>query len=132
MEKIFVSNVRMMNITGDAINFNLYYENKSPADESDDDVQTNNPAVTEATPAFRDIHIQNLLCRGARRAIVLQGLPEMPLHDITLKDVSIISGTGVFVTDAADVRFQNVQVENKSGPPVTQVRVTDSTLDLVK
>ncbi len=121
-----------MDITNDAINFNMYYENKAPADETGDDEQTNKPAVTEATPSFRDIHIQNLVCRGAQRAIVLQGLPEMPLRDITLKDVSITARTGVFVTDATDVHFQNVQVENKSGLPVTQVRDSDSTLDLVK
>jgi polygalacturonase len=132
VEKIFVSNVRMMDITSDAINFNLYYENKTPADETGDGDQTNKPAVTEATPSFRDIHIQNVVCRGAQKAIVLQGLPEMPLRDITLKDVSITSRAGVFVTDATGVHFQNVQVENKSGPPLTQVRVSDSTLDLVK
>jgi polygalacturonase len=132
VEKIFISNIRMMGITSDAINFNLYYENKAPADETGGDDQTNLPAVTEATPQFRDIHMKNIICRGAQRAIVLQGLPEMPVSNITLKDVSITSQAGVFVTDATGIRFQNVQVENRSGPQLSQTRVKNSTLELMK
>ncbi len=130
VEKIFISNVRMVDIAADAINFNLYYGGKSPLDDSGDATQTNVPALTEATPQFRDIHIENLVCRGAQKAIVLQGLPEMPIQNITLKNVSITAQNGVFVTDAAGIKFENVQVENKSGPPLTQVRVQNSSLDL--
>ncbi len=131
VEKIFISDIRMENIAGDAINFNLYYENKSPLDETAG-AETNFPPVTDATPAFRDIHIENLICRGAQNAIVLQGLPEMPLRDITLKNVSITSQKGVSVTDVENISFENVRVENKSGDAVKTVRVKNSTLDLLK
>jgi polygalacturonase len=131
VEKIFISDIRMENIPGDAINFNLYYENKSPLDETAG-AETNFPPVTEATPSFRDIHIENLICRGAQNAIVLHGLPEMPLRDITLKNVSITSQKGVSVTDAENISFENVRVENQTGAPVTQVRVKNSRLDLTK
>ena len=131
VEKIFISDIRMENIPGDAINFNLYYENKSPLDETAG-AETNFPPVTDATPAFRDIHIENLICRGAQNAIVLQGLPEMPLRDITLKNVSITSQKGVSVTDAENISFENVRVENKSGDAVKTVRVKNSKLDLTK
>src|ERR1035437_3120650 len=132
VEKIFVSNIRMTDIPGDAINFNLYYGGKSPLDETAGNVETNFPPVTEATPQFRDIHIENVICRGAQNAIVLQGLPEMPLRDILLKNVSITSQKGVFVTDADGIHFENVQVENKSGPQLNQVRVKNSSLNLMK
>ncbi|HEY5346098.1 MAG TPA: glycoside hydrolase family 28 protein [Verrucomicrobiae bacterium] len=123
VEKIFISNVRMLDIPGDAINFNLYYGGT---------IETNLPPVTEATPQFRDIHIENVICRGAQSAIVLQGLPEMPIRDIFLKNVSITSQKGVFVTDADGIHFENVQVENQSGPQLNQVRVKNSSLDLTK
>jgi polygalacturonase len=132
VEKIFISNVRMADITGDAINFNLYYGGKSPLDETSGTVETHLPPVTEATPQFRDIHIENVICRGAQSAIVLQGLPEMPLRDISLKNVSITAQKGVFVTDADGIQFENVRVENKSGPQLNQVRVRNSSLKLVK
>ena len=89
-------------------------------------------AVTDATPQFRGIHIENLICRGAQRAIVLQGLPEMPIRDITLKNVSITAQNGVSVTDADAVRFENVRVENKTGRALTQIRVKNSSLELTK
>ena len=90
------------------------------------------PAVTEATPQFRDIHIENVLCRGAQSAIVLQGLPEMPLRDITFKNVSITSQKGVSVIDAEGISFDNVRVQTATGEPVKTLRVKDSKLDLVK
>jgi polygalacturonase len=132
VEKIVISNVRMMDIATDAINFNLYYGGKSPLDPNGDSTETTLPPVTEATPQFRDIHIENLVCRGAQKAIVLQGLPEMPLQNITLKNVSITAQNGVFVTDADGIKFENVQVENKSGPQLNQLRVKNSAFDLLK
>jgi polygalacturonase len=123
VEKIFISNIRMEDITGNAIDFDLYYEGKFHAAE------TNAPTVDEGTPQFRDIHIQNIVCRGADGAMVLQGLPEMPLHDITLDNVSITSRRGVSVTDADGIRFNNVCVDNQTGPRLSQTRVTNSKLD---
>ena len=54
----------------------------------------------------------------------------MPLRDITLKDVSITSERGVSVTDAENISFENVHVENKTGDAVKAVRVKNSKLDL--
>ena len=130
VENIFIHNVNMTDIPGDAINFNLYYGGKSPLDEAAGNTETNFPPVTEETPAFKDIHIENLVCRGAKNAIVLQGLPERPLQNITLKNVSITSQQGVSVTDAENISFENVRVENKSGDAMKTFRVKNSQLNL--
>jgi polygalacturonase len=132
VENISISNIRMVDIPGDAINFNLHYGGKSPLDETPGQVETNLPPVTEETPQFRRIHIENLVCRGARGAITLEGLPEMPLRDITLKNVSITSEKGVVVTDAQNLTFENVRVEHTIGEVLRTFRVKDSKLDLVK
>jgi polygalacturonase len=130
VEKIFVSNLRMMNIPGDAINFNLYYGGKSPLEETANSAETNLPPVTEETPQFRDIHLENIVGRGAKNAIVLQGLPEMPLQDITLKNVSLASQNGVSVTDAEGIVFENVRVDSQTGAPLKTLRVKNCRLDL--
>ena len=132
VENIYVSNVRMTGILGDAINFNLYYGGKSALDETADGADTSVPAVSEETPQFRDIHIENLICRGANKAIVLEGLPEMAIRDIALKNVSITSERGVEVTDAENITFDNVQVANQTGDAVKTVRVKNSKLELAK
>ncbi len=132
VEKIYISNLRMMDIAGDAINFNLYYGGKAPLDETADTPETLAPPVTEKTPQFRDIHMENIVCRGVRKAIVLQGLPEMPIRDISLKEVAIASEAGVFVTDAEGIHFQDVRVKHRSGAALSQLRVKDSSLDLLQ
>jgi DNA sulfur modification protein DndE len=129
VEKIYVSNVRMMDIPGDAMNFNLYYGGKAPLEETSGSTETNMPPVTEETPQFRDIHIENVVCRGAKKAIVLQGLPEMPLRDITLKNVSITSEQGASVADAENITFENVRVNNKTGERLKIFRVRNSKLE---
>ena len=98
VENIYISNVRMMDIPGDAINFNLYYGGKSPLEETGGAEETNVPPVSVETPQFRDIHIENMICRGAQRAIVLEGLPEMPIRDIDLKNVSITAIELLFIS----------------------------------
>ena len=55
----------------------------------------------------------------------------MPIRGITLKNVSLTAQTGAFLTDADDIHFENVRIENQTGPGMTQVRVKNSSLDLV-
>jgi polygalacturonase len=124
VEKIYISNVRMVDILGNAIDFNMFVYSKPPKDAVV-------PPVTEETPRFHDIHIENVICRGAQNAIVLVGLPEMPISNIDFKNVSITAHGGAFLTDADGIHFQNVRIENESGPALTQVRVKNSSLDLL-
>ena len=130
VEKIYISNIRMVGITGDAINFNLYYGGQSVLEQGAGKGDSNAVAVNEGTPQFREIHIEDLICRGARKAIVLQGLPEMPVRNVTLKNADITAQEGGSVTDAENISFEKVRV--KSGAPLTQTRVKNSKLDLAK
>ncbi len=132
VEKIYVSDIRMENIPGDAINFTTYYGGKSPLEDTAAATETNFPPVSEETPQFRDIHIDSVVCRGAKNAIVLQGLPELPLRDIIFKNMAITSQQGVMVTDAENISFENVRVESRSGEPVRTFRVRNSKLELLK
>jgi polygalacturonase len=132
VEKIYISNIMMSGITGDAINFNLYYGGKSPLDDTSTTIETNAPPVNEETPQFKDIHIKDVVCRGAKAAIVLQGLPEMPLQNISLTNVAMTSQKGVSVIDANGITFDNVKVENAAGQAIKTLRVKNSKLDLVK
>jgi polygalacturonase len=132
VENIHISNINMVGIPGDAINFNLYYGGKSPLDEKAGNVETNFPPVTEETPQFKDIHIVNLVCRGAKNAITLQGLPEMPLQDITMRNVSITSQNSGSVVDAENIIFEGVRVENQTGEPLKTYHIKNCQLDFNK
>jgi len=132
VENIHITDIRMAGIIGAAISFSLNYGGKASAKEADAAADAKVLPVTEETPEFRDFHIENVICRGAQTAMVLEGLPEMPLRDIALKNVSITSQQGVSVTDANHISFENVRVENTTGEVLKTLRVKNSKLDLVK
>jgi polygalacturonase len=56
--------------------------------------------VTEHTPKFHDITIENVTAKGAKRAAVIMGLPESPIKGLVLKNVSISSATGMTIQNA--------------------------------
>jgi DNA sulfur modification protein DndE len=68
------------------------------------------PPVDETTPQFRNIHIRNIVCKGAARAILLQGLPEMNLENINFENVVIEAATGMYCKDAKNIRFSGFTV----------------------
>jgi DNA sulfur modification protein DndE len=130
VEKIYISNVRMTDIVTEAIGFNLYYGGAGPGEA------TEGPAagaqaepVSEKTPQFRDIYIENVICQGARQAIALQGLPEMPIRGIHLANISITAENGVVCTDAQDITLNKVEILNSRGPVISLVNSRDVSVD---
>jgi polygalacturonase len=127
VEKIYIKNVRMEDIPGDAINFNMYYGGKAPLEE--DAAERKKVPVSEETPQFRDIYIDDVICRGARNAILLQGLPEMPIRGIHLQNISITAGGGMTWMDAQNITLKNVEILNRQGRVLTALNVTNSVID---
>jgi DNA sulfur modification protein DndE len=126
VDDIFISNVRMENILKDAIDFEMFYENSEPATKADDVP----PAVDAGTPRFQNIYITNLVCQGASKAMVLQGLPEMPVQNCVLKNVSITAHEGASVIDADAIHFDHVHIDQAFGEKLIQSRVKNSSLQL--
>lgn len=127
VEKIYIKNVRMEDIPGDAINFNMYYGGKAPLEE--EAAERKKVPVSEETPQFRDIYIDDVICRGARNAVVLQGLPEMPIRGIHLQNISITAGGGMTWMDAENITLKNVEILNRQGPVLTVFDTKNSTVN---
>ncbi|ACU62935.1 glycosyl hydrolase family 28 protein [Chitinophaga pinensis] len=92
VEKIYVNNINMKDIPAEAILLDMYYMAKDPvplSGEKREAVKVELFPVTDATPQFKDFHISNVVCHGAEKAIFIRGLPEMPISDIHLKDITI-------------------------------------------
>ena len=123
VENIHIRGIRMTGIEGSAIDFNfLYAANGKPAD----------PVLTpdQGTPIFRHILFEDIVSRGSQAAFTLRGLPEMPLHDITLRDVSLSAVRGADLAHAERIVFERVQITADEGAPITATQVTESTLEL--
>ena len=72
-------------------------------------------AVTSTTPNYHDITIKNLSVTGSPYIGVIVGVPEMPLKNIHLQNVSISASTGLIVRNASiDTTATNVKVTSGS------------------
>jgi len=74
--------------------------------------------VQRLTPHFHDIHITNVKATGSETAAVIVGLPESPVEDLTLKNVSISAKIGMKVA-FAKADFDNVKVTAAEGEGIT-------------
>jgi hypothetical protein len=117
VENIYIANIRMKDIMHDAILFDMYYFTKPPA--ANEPQQT--PPVTEATPRFRNFHIDNVICDGAARGVFMRGLPEMEIRDIFLNDITLKTTKGIEIIEANNIHISNINLVNRNTKPVIYV-----------
>ncbi len=126
VENIFISNIYMKNIVTSAVNFNLYYGGKALTEEVSAEVHSKNQkeiVVNETTPSFRNLYLDNIYCTGAKDAVVLQGLPEIPLKNIELKNLVMTAENGISMFDVDGVEVDNAEIYT-SGNPVFNINQT--------
>ena len=129
VEKIFISDIDMINIPTNAISFNLYYGGLSPnelmAQSTHEKTTSEIHPVTEETPRFKDISMKNITCRGARQAIYLQGLPEMNLENIHMENLTMKSEKGLLCMDARGITIKNLNLSCTGYPAMTFYNAKD-------
>ena len=123
VENIFIKNIAMKDIVTSAILLDMYYTGKSPTDEELAN-DSGYPAVTAATPQFRNIYINNVACNGAEKALMVRGLPEMNIKGIHLENISLKTNKGVEITEGKDITLKNVYIESKVTKPL--INITNS------
>ncbi|MBS1920853.1 MAG: glycoside hydrolase family 28 protein [Bacteroidetes bacterium] len=114
VKDIYMQNINMQNIINAAVSFDTYYENLQLGVTVDTSGRARNKI-----PDFRDFHFSNINCEGAKSAIYINGLPEMPVHRIFFENMNITANTGATLNAAADLEFKNVKIIPKKGPVYT-------------
>ena len=66
--------------------------------------------VTEETPIFRNIDIRNVICHHAGFAMEFNGLPEMPIDGIHLKDITILAKNDCTFNFSKNITKENVNI----------------------
>jgi DNA sulfur modification protein DndE len=92
----------------------MYYGDGDPEDLAVAGVPAH--PVTDRTPEFRDITIRNVTCTGARRAVLMNGLPELPLSGIVFDSLTITSRAGFQSTFARDLVLRDASFFVERGP----------------
>ncbi len=124
VENVHIQGIRMTGIEGSAIDFNFFYFSEGQAGAPV-------PRVTEETPVFRNILFEDIVSRGSKAAFTLRGLPEMPLRDITFRDVALSATTGADLGYGERITFERVSIRAQQGPPLKTTAVTGSRLELL-
>lgn len=123
VDSIFIDNIKLSNILREAILFDTHYEDM-PAGAAKN---TNAPPPSGKIPEFTRFHISHIDCAGAATAIRITGLKDMPVHDITMKDIRISSHRGLIASQAKNIDLYNVKIEVRTGP----VMDTDPTASIL-
>lgn len=125
VENIYINNINMIDIPGEAILFDMYYAAVDPvplAGEKREAVKTVTVPVTKATPQFRNFYIKDVVANGAEKAIFFRGLPEMNIKDVHLENVTIKTKKGIEIIEAAGIFLKNVNIIAEDTSPVVMIQ----------
>lgn len=98
-----------MNDVGQGINVTNYYLMEGEARGGD-------APVSKRTPVFRNIAISNMTIRGARVAVDIEGLPEMPISGLSIGNVAASGKSGLKAYNTTALQLTNVEVNAAAGP----------------
>ena len=125
----------MKDIVGEAILFDMYYAAQDPialAGEKREPPKVETKPVTEETPQFQNIYVNNIVANGAEKAIFVRGLPEMNVKNIVMENMVIQAKEGLDMTEGTGITIRNVQLFTKNTNPVLNIHNSQNiTLDKV-
>lgn len=107
---IYISGIVMTDIRSEAVIFQCDYADR-PAGSKESDIVK--PKELVKVPEFTDIHISDVVCRGAVTAIAASGLEgQNCVHDITLTDCTFIYTRNATEIDSAtaSLTLRNVRL----------------------
>jgi polygalacturonase len=128
VENIFIKDIYMKDIPGEAILFDMYYAAKDPiplAGEKRELPKVELKPVDETTPVFKNFHISNVYCNGAEKAIFIRGIPEMHVKDIVLENMVMLANKGIDIQEATGISFKNIKVISAETKPVIDIVQSD-------
>jgi DNA sulfur modification protein DndE len=120
IENVFIDGIQLRNIANEGILFDMYYGDGDPESQATEGVDIKSvETVTDLTPRFENFFIKNVVCNGATRAILINGLPEMPVKNICIENVNITSNKGVLCIDADSIILKNVYIASMTAPAIS-------------
>lgn len=102
VENISISGVNMTDIKNEAIIFTTAYDANGTPDDSTE--------RSEKTPEFKNIKIEDVVCDGCKTPISIAGLPELPIHDVELRNITIRSAGQIETSNCENLTLENVEI----------------------
>jgi polygalacturonase len=131
VENIYINNVNMKDIVGEAILFDMYYAAKDPiplAGEKREPPKVQFLPVNETTPQFQNFYINNVVCDGADKAIFIRGVPEMHVKNVVLQNMFMKAKQGIDAQEASGIQFKNIELNIQDKEQVVYILNSDNIL----
>ena len=93
--------------------------------------KTEEGPVSVETPCFRNFHLSNITGVNVKKACRIDGLPRMPVSDISFSDINIQSELGFEVSNCNQLELHDVNVTTQNGPSLTLGKVKNVIVDNV-
>ena len=113
VKNIWCDHIYMKDIVTYGVIFNLYYAGVAATEMSGEAKEDILP-VDETTPEFRDCHFSDIVCNGAAQAIFINGLPELPIRNLTFNNSHFTAGKGAESHYAEGITFEGVTVNGET------------------
>jgi polygalacturonase len=110
VENLSYENITMKNVRR-PIDITSYYRGLPKGKDSPQ-------PVDEKTPIWRNIRISNVTATGCTDAGFIRGLPESPIENLVLENVSIEAQKPMRIGNAKGLMFKDVKINVKQGEPV--------------
>lgn len=119
VENIFVKDITMANIPHEGLVFDLFYGGKGAGEETPEEIAARMagaiPTADETTPAFRSIVIEDICCKGAKRCIYFNGLPEQKIENVTLRNIHMIGEEGAIFNQTNGLTVSGLHISCEKG-----------------
>jgi polygalacturonase len=115
LRNLTYENLRMTAVRNPIYIIDYYPERLAPKDPATEKPEP----VSEYTPLVQNIIIRNVTATNCATAGTIRGLPEAPITDLLLTNVTISARTGMKIYFARGIRFVASKLEVESGKPLT-------------
>lgn len=124
VENIYAKNIRMKDIVGEAILFDMYYMATDPIklNGQEDKIVVQKFPVNEATPIFRNFEIENVVVDGASKALFVRGIPEMHVQNVNIQNSFIKSTEGIYLEEADNITIKNSTILSAAATPILKTK----------
>lgn len=120
VEDITIRKIHMANIIEEAVIFTMGYVLRNLETEKTDEMKSANPLDI---PEFKNIVMEDICCEHAKIGIKIEGLQELPIHDLTFQNVEICAEHALEMNRATNIFMKNVVIETPNEKSVYQEEI---------
>ena len=115
LQNLIYENLTMTAVKNPIYIIDWYPEHDAPKDPSAEKAEP----IADRTPINKNIVIRNVTVTNCPTAGTIRGLPEAPITDVTLSNVTISAKTGMKIYHAKGIHFTDSKINVENGKALT-------------